>query len=66
MNFDYVSEVDRLVGGCGYVLLKTGERLEVSRRRARVLSGEVGGHLVGADVLAKVLEMKPAVDLPTY
>ena len=37
VNLDYVTEVNMLVGGYGEALLKTGVRLEVSRRRVKVL-----------------------------
>lgn len=43
VNLDYVSEVNMLVGGYGELLLKTGVRLEVSRRRLRVLMAKLEG-----------------------
>jgi two-component system LytT family response regulator len=43
VNLDYVSEVDMLVGGYGDALLKTGVRLEVSRRRVRILMAKLEG-----------------------
>jgi DNA-binding LytR/AlgR family response regulator len=36
VNLDYVSEVNMLLSGYGEALLKSGERLEVSRRRLRI------------------------------
>jgi two-component system LytT family response regulator len=43
VNLDYVSEVNMLLGGYGEALLKTGERLEVSRRRLRILMAKLEG-----------------------
>lgn len=43
VNLDYVSEVSMLVGGYGEALLKTGVRLEVSRRRVKVLMAKLEG-----------------------
>jgi two-component system LytT family response regulator len=43
INFDYVSEVEMLVGGYGEAVLKTGLRLEVSRRRLRMLMAKLEG-----------------------
>jgi two-component system LytT family response regulator len=43
VNLDYVAEVSMLVGGYGDVLLKTGVRLEVSRRRVRILMAKLEG-----------------------
>ena len=43
VNLDYVSEVNMLVGGYGEVLLKSGPRLEVSRRRLRALMAKLEG-----------------------
>ena len=43
VNLDYVVEVHPLVGGYGDALLKTGARLEVSRRRLRDLMARLGG-----------------------
>jgi len=43
VNLDYVAEVTMLVGGYGEVLLKTGVRLEVSRRRVRILMAKLEG-----------------------
>src|SRR5262249_34720379 len=37
VNLDYVREVNVLVGGFGEALLKTGTRLQVSRRRLKIL-----------------------------
>jgi len=45
VNLDYVSEVNMLVGGYGEALLKTGVRLEVSRRRLRILMARLEGIL---------------------
>ena len=43
VNLDYVAEVDTLAGGYGDVLLKNGVRLEVSRRRLRLLLAKLQG-----------------------
>ena len=43
VNLDYVSEVEMLVGGYGEAVLKTGLRLEVSRRRLRMLMAKLEG-----------------------
>jgi len=43
VNLDYVAEVNMLVGGYGDALLKTGLRLEVSRRRVRILMAKLEG-----------------------
>jgi two-component system LytT family response regulator len=43
VNLDYVAEVDLLVGGYGEALLKNGIRLEVSRRRVRILMASLEG-----------------------
>lgn len=43
VNLDYVSEVNMLVGGYGDALLKTGARLEVSRRRLKALMAKLEG-----------------------
>ncbi len=43
VNLDYVSEVDMLVGGYDNAVLKTGVRLEVSRRRVRILMAKLEG-----------------------
>jgi DNA-binding LytR/AlgR family response regulator len=43
VNLDYVSEVHMLVGGYGEALLKTGTRLEVSRRRLKALMAKLEG-----------------------
>ena len=43
VNLDSVSEVGVLVGGYGEVRLKTGVRLEVSRRRLKVLMAKLEG-----------------------
>jgi two-component system LytT family response regulator len=43
VNLDYVGEVDLLVGGYGEALLKNGVRLEVSRRRVRILMAKLEG-----------------------
>jgi two-component system LytT family response regulator len=43
VNLDYVSEVNMLLGGYGEALLKTGERLGVSRRRLRILMAKLEG-----------------------
>ena len=45
VNLEYVSEVNMLLGGYGEALLKTGERLEVSRRRLRILMAKLEGVL---------------------
>jgi two-component system LytT family response regulator len=43
VNLDYVSAVDMLVGGYGDAVLKNGLRLEVSRRRVRILMAKLQG-----------------------
>jgi DNA-binding LytR/AlgR family response regulator len=43
VNLDYVSELNMLLGGYGEALLKTDERLEVSRRRLRTLMAKLEG-----------------------
>jgi two-component system, LytTR family, response regulator len=43
VNLDYVSEVHVLAGGYGEALLKSGPRLEVSRRRLRALMAKLEG-----------------------
>ena len=43
VNLDYMTEVDILVGGYGAALLKTGVRLEVSRRRLKDLMAKLEG-----------------------
>jgi two-component system, LytTR family, response regulator len=43
VNLGYVTEVDTLAGGYGDVLLKNGVRLEVSRRRLRLLLAKLEG-----------------------
>ena len=43
VNLDYMTEVDILVGGNGAALLKTGVRLEVSRRRLKDLMAKLEG-----------------------
>jgi len=45
VNLDYVLEVDPLAGGYGAVLLKTGTRLEVSRRRFKDLLAKLEGKI---------------------
>jgi len=44
INLDYVAEVRMLVGGYGEVVLKTGARLEVSRRRVKDLLARLEGN----------------------
>ena len=44
VNLDYVSEVGMLVGGYGEAILKTGARLEVSRRRVKDLLARLEGN----------------------
>jgi len=43
VNLEYVSAVDLLVGGYGEALFKTGQRLEVSRRRLKILIAKLEG-----------------------
>lgn len=43
VNLGYVAEVDALAGGYGEVVLKNGIRLEVSRRRLRLLLAKLEG-----------------------
>jgi two-component system LytT family response regulator len=43
VNLDYVSEVHTLMGGYGETLLKTGMRLEISRRKLKVLMKNLEG-----------------------
>jgi two-component system LytT family response regulator len=43
VNLDWVASVDTLVGGFGEVAIKTGARLEVSRRRLRELLSALEG-----------------------
>jgi two-component system LytT family response regulator len=43
VNLDWVTSVDTLVGGFGEVAIKTGTRLEVSRRRLRDLLSALEG-----------------------
>src|SRR5262245_42171903 len=45
VNLDYILEVDLLAGGYGAVLLKTGTRLEVSRRRFKDLLAKLEGKI---------------------
>src|SRR5215471_1966653 len=44
VNLDYVAEVRMLVGGYGEAILKTGARLEVSRRRVKDLLARLEGN----------------------
>lgn len=43
VNLGYVAEVDALADGYGEVVLKNGIRLEVSRRRLRLLLAKLEG-----------------------
>jgi two-component system LytT family response regulator len=43
INLDWVATVDTLAGGFGEVALKNGVRLEVSRRRLKILLSELEG-----------------------
>jgi DNA-binding LytR/AlgR family response regulator len=43
VNLDYVAEVEMVAGGYGEVVLTTGARLEVSRRRVKDLIEKLGG-----------------------
>ena len=53
VNLDWIASVDTLVGGFGEVAVKTGARLEVSRRRLRELLTALEGFSVRGEGDAK-------------
>jgi two-component system LytT family response regulator len=50
VNLDYISEVHTLMGGYGEMILKTGMRLEISRRKLKILMRILEGSGTGIPV----------------